>query len=285
MSAARTLVGTLLALALLGGCAAVEQALEARKPTASIAGMRLVAVDFEQAEVEFDVSIDNPNPVGIDLAGFDYALALDGREFLSGRRDRALSLPADDSTTIAVPLTIPFARIGEVVGELRGRDRVDYGLELGLDVDLPALGERRVRSSTSGSLPIPQRPRVSVAGARVDSLGLSGARLVLDLAVANPNSFGVDLDRLDYALAINGRRWASGEHRAGVALPANGTGNVSLPLSVRFSAIGAGAYDLLAGGGEVDYTLNADVAGRSDLEGFAAFEMPIEQSGRLDLAR
>lgn len=285
MYPARRLLVVTVALFVVAGCAQLEQVFDTSKPTASVEDMRLANVNFERAELVFDVVIDNPNPVGVDLAGFDYALSLEGSEVLSGRRDRAVSLPADGTETIEVPLTVPFAEVESLVGDLAGRERVDYGLELGLDVDVPGAGVQRLGTTTSGSLPVPQRPGIELQRARVDSLSLSGARLVLELVVDNPNAFGIDLDRIGYALAIDGQRWASGKQETGVSLPANGQGGLELPVSVRFGAIGRGAYDLLSGGGQADYTLEADLAGRAGLAGFGAFELPLERSGRVEIAR
>lgn len=275
----------LLTLVLAGGCAGLERALQDSKPRVSIEGMRLAAVDFERARVVFDVAIDNPNPVGLDLAGFDYAFSLGGNEFLSGRRERALRLPADDTETIAVPLTIPFARIAQLPGHLSGRANVDYDLELGLDLDLPAVGRQRFGVATSGTLPVPQRPDISLKGVRIAELGFAGAELVLELGVDNPNAFGIELERFDYALAINGRRWAGNRHTRGLALAPEADTTVELPLAVHFDAIGTGAYELLQGGARADYRLTADIAGRAGLDGFGAFDLPLERSGRIDLVR
>ena len=285
MSAIHKWVIAVAILVLTGGCAGLEQALEERKPKVSVEGMRLAAVDFDRARVVFDVAIDNPNPVGIDLAGFDYVLRLDGNEFLSGKRDRALRLPPDGRESIAIPLEIPFARVAELPGDLRGRQSVDYGLDLGLDFELPAIGRQRLGTSTTGNMPIPQRPGISLEGVRVAELGLSGAELILELGIDNPNGFGIDLDRLVYALAINGRRWAGSSRDTGLSLAPEGSTAVELPLKVNFGAIGMGAYELLRGGASADYRFTADIAGDAGLQGFGAFDFPVERSGRINLAR
>ena len=270
---------------LVGGCATVERALEARKPEVSIDGVRLDSADFSSARVVFDVAIDNPNPVGIELAGFDYTLALNGTDFLSGREDRSVSLPAEGSETIPVPLDISFARVSEVVGSLGDSDRVDYALDLGLDVDVPAVGPQRVTTSTDGSVPIPQRPSISLKNARVASLGFSGAQLILEVAVDNPNGFGIDIDYLDYAFVVNGQRWAGDTFDQGIRLAGNDRSILELPLAVSLNAIGASAFDLLQGGARVDYELRADLSGAADLEGLGDFHLPLKRTGRIDLGR
>lgn len=269
----------------VAGCAGLDRALEARKPAASVDGVRLAAIDFDRAELVFDVRIDNPNPVGLELAGFDYALDVAGRELLSGRRDRRLALPAEGAETIAVPVAIRFDRVAGTLGDLRGRDRVPYGLELGLDVELPVVGVRRVSAATEGNLPVPHRPDLELRRARVAELGLSGARLVLELAVANPNAFDLHLDRVGYALAVDGEPWAEGRASEAVRLAPRGRTTLALPLDVRFGVIGIGASELLRGGATADYRLSVDIAGRAGLEGFAGFSLPLERRGRIELER
>ncbi|GEM_PF-3653614 len=92
---------------------------------------------------------------------------------------------------------------------------------------------------------------------------------------------------MDYALAINGRRWAGNSGETGLSLAPEGSTStgVQLPLKVDFGAIGTGAYELLRGGARADYRLTADIVGNAGLEEFGAFDFPVERSGRIDLTR
>ncbi len=269
--------------AITTGCAGLQQALDAQQPTVSLESTRIEAIDFDHADVVFDLRIDNPNPFILDLAGFDYAIALEGRDFLSGRFERRISLPANGSDTIAVPLTIPFARVDEIVGDLRNRDDIAYEIDVATSVEIATLGERRVRTTETGTLTVPQRPSIALERARIRHMGLSRAELVLGLAVDNPNDFGVTLEHLDYSLAVNGQDWAAGTYRESIRIGADERTVVELPLGVRFADIGASAYKLLRGNGSVDYRLEANLAGSTGLEGFATFELPVERSGRMEL--
>jgi len=271
-------------VALATGCAGLQQAMDAQKPTVSLESMRVEAIDFDRADVVFELRVDNPNAFDIDLAGFDYAIALEGKDFLSGRRDRKISLPANGSDTLAVPLTIPFARVQEIVGDLRERDEIAYAIEVASDVELGVLGARRVEATERGTLPVPRRPSISLQGVGIDRMSLSGAELVLRLAVDNPNTFGVTLERLDYSFAINGQRWAAGDYAESVRIGAEAQTVLALPVSVRFANMGASAYELLQGNARVDYRFEANLAGKAGLQGFGAFELPLEQSGRVELA-
>jgi LEA14-like dessication related protein len=271
--------------AVLAGCAALEEELERRKPTAEVTSARLAALGFDAADLVVDVRIDNPNPVGVELAGFDYALELAGERLLSGDRRSRLDIPADGSGTLSVPLNVVFEDAYRAIGSLAGRDAVDYAVRLGLRVDLPGLGTRTLPVEAQGRFPIPRRPEIEVTDLRLTALDWGGARLALELRVRNPNAFGVDLGELRYGLRINGREWAAGTESTGASLPANGSGRISLPFRVDFGAIGRDAYRLLTEGGPVDYALEGAVAGRAGNELLGDFDLDFERSGALPVRR
>ena len=50
---------------LLAGCADLAKHAETIKPTAKLVDARLAAIDFKQADLVFDLAIENRNPVAI----------------------------------------------------------------------------------------------------------------------------------------------------------------------------------------------------------------------------
>ena len=270
---------------LVAGCAALEDELARRWPTASVESARVAGLDFEAARLALDVRIDNPNPLAVELDGLDYTLRLDGRRVLSGDRGERLEVPADGSGRVAIPLRIPYREVRAVLGGLAERDSVRYAVDLGLQVDVPVLGKRRLPLEASGSLPVPSVPEVRVLGLRVEGLDWSGARAVLDLAVRNPNGFGLALDRLRYGLRVDGDQWASGAEPDTTRIPAGGEGRIALPLVLDFEAIGRSAYRALAGDDPLDYTLEGTLSGVAGNELMGGFDWSFDRSGRLPVAR
>ena len=267
----------------IAGCAALESELERRRPTAEVVGARVAGLSFDAARLELDVRVDNPNPVGVDLAGLDYAVALEGRRILSGERERRLAIPADAARTLSLPIDVAFADAAGLLDEVGPGDTAAYAVELGLALDVPLLGRQRVPVRAEGRMPVPRAPEIRVADLRLDRLDWSGARLVFALAVHNPNTFGFALERLDYALRVEGTEWASAGAEPGTRVPARGSATVALPFSVDFGSIGRGAYRLLSGGGAVEYALEGRTAGRTVGAAPAPFEQDFRETGRLRL--
>ena len=276
----RLVAAAVAAVLLLAGCAGMRDML--RPPEATITGARLAGFDLNYATLEVDVAVDNPNPIAIDLAGFDYRLRAENRIVLEGRQSRGLELAADERTTVRIPLRVGFGDIAAVIGSLGRRDTVDYDVRLGLDVDVPALGRRHIVLETAGTLPVPHRPRVTLRSLQLRRLDFNGAELRATLGVDNPNAFAVQLDRLDYRLEIDGEAWSTGGSTAPLRIAPDGRGTLTLSLEVDFADLGSGAYALLARGRPIDYRLEATLQASALDAGPGRFELPWSHSGRLD---
>jgi len=276
---------TLGALMLLGGCAALDEEVARRQPTASIESARLAGVSFDAAEIVADVRIDNPNPVAVTLAGFDYDVQLVGRSLVAGERDEELRIGANDQARIDIPLQFNFADVRDIMRDIGGDDEIGYSLALGLDIEVPVLGTRTIPVETSGTLPVLRLPNVSLERLRIDELAWNGASATLELAVVNPNAFGLDLDRLGYDLAVDGTTWVSGSETVAARVPAKGAGRVDIPIQLNFATIGRGAYRLLTGSGEFDYNLDGSIAGVAGDHRLGSFDLDFSRGGEAGIQR
>jgi LEA14-like dessication related protein len=278
--------GLSLAILLAGtGCAALEREAERRKPSASIDSTRVTGFDFDAARLLVDVRVDNPNPVGIEIAGLDYELRLDDERVLTGDSAERSDIPARGSGTVAVPITLDYGDLADRVGHLRGRDKVDYAIDLGIMVDVPLLGKRRLPVTASGTVPIPQRPDIALRDLRVERLSLGGARVVLDVAVSNPNAFALALNTLQYELSINSGDWASGALSELTQVGAGERSTLSVPIDLDFAAIGSGVRALLMAGARADYGLSGVLSGTAGPDLFGDFELSFDETGTIGVTR
>lgn len=273
----------LLATLILSGCAGMRDALDPKPPTVSVEGVRVTALGFNHADLALDLRVENPNAIAVQLAGFDYRLAVDGRSVLQGDRQRRLELPANDATTLGVPLRLNFGDVAGVLGSLSGRDRIDYEIELGLDVDVPVLGQRRVKATTADSLPIPQRPDISLRSLRVTKLDVTGATIQAALAIENPNGFALALDRLQWDLAVDGAALASGGSTAPLRVGPNGAGTLRLEISLDHGDIAGSLATLLGRTRSVEYRLGALIEATAGDARMGSFEVPLQTTGRIML--
>jgi LEA14-like dessication related protein len=135
------------------GCAAARQAVI--YPKASIESVSLGAVDLQSATIHFGVAVENPYSVGMPVAGLDFALSTQGREFLEGQADIEQTIPANGEGMVHVPVRVPFLEIYEVVSGLELGATIPYDAELGLRVQTPILGTVRLPMNAQGEIRLP----------------------------------------------------------------------------------------------------------------------------------
>ena len=272
--------------ALVAGCASLgELSRGIQKPQARIVGTAIETLSFEGAALRFDVEITNPNPVGIELAGFDYELVIEGEPFVSGKVDRRVGVAARGRSVVPVPVELTFQRVFDSVTRVAAQDEFAYALATGFSFDLPVLGRVRVPVSTAGTLPVVRAPRLRVSSLRVQSLSLSGASLVLAVEVENRNGFGLSLEGLDYAFAGNGQPWAAGSAARPLGLGPHALGRIDLSFQISFAALGRSAYQLLLGGGPLRYELQADLELGTSLPVLPKASLPLRLQGEVQVVR
>ena len=145
-------LATVAAAALLGsgtGCGLFV------KPSAQITGVKVQDISLRAATMLFDVKVDNPYTVPLPMSNVDYALSSQDQQFLSGKADVQGTVPAGGSKTLGVPVRISFLELIKVVKGARPGTTVPYKADLGLSVDVPAMGPFRVAMSKEGELSIP----------------------------------------------------------------------------------------------------------------------------------
>ena len=276
------------AVLLVSGCAEltkVLQQMDIKKPTVSVADVKMTGLSFDHTDLNFKIQIDNPNGVNISLAGFDYNFEINQKSFSSGTQDRPIDIAARGQSQFDFPLTLKFTDVAQTIGDLLTRDSAAYKIDLGLLFDLPVLGKQNIPLSYDGHFPIPKLPAIRVHSLKLDNIGLTGAQLSLDLIVDNPNAFALDLAGLDYTFSVNGTRWVSGLQKSVNAIAKNQQGRVTIPVSLDFLSMGRSVYQMLNGNADLDYNLEGSVNVGSGLPLLGTQKMPFSQSGKIDLQK
>ena len=93
-----------------------------------------------------------------------------------------------------------------------------------------------------------QKPTLAFKSAALADVSLSGATLNLVTTITNPNGVGLSLAELDYRLSIDGHPVATGRPPEGLEIPANGSADVTLPATFRFTDLGQAVATVLAKG-------------------------------------
>lgn len=241
-----------------------------KEPQVRFVQLHLRDLSLESVTMDFEMEIDNPNPVGVTLERLDYDLAIDGKRFVSGESDRKLRVAAQGSEPVRLPLTLTFAELAEGVALLLSdRDTVPYRLGVGFGVMTP-VGEVRIPIRNEGDVPLPKLPEVSFGDIRLAQMSLRGARLEISMNVRNRGSFPIRPEGLRYDLALAGVSVSSGDQRL-PEIGAEAAQRVVVPVQLDFLRVGVAAVEAVRSK-RLPYRLE----GALDL-GF--FEQPFTLSG------
>lgn len=285
----RHLVAAALAVApplLLSSCASVQEMVRGAglMPTVEMEGVGLDRFSFDSVDMRFDLAIDNPNAVGIELARLDWGLAFDGKPFVGGKKRSPTRIDARGTSTLPIPVSVSFAELYETVSSLSGADELPYRFHGSLGFDVPVLGRVDVPISHSAALPALRTPSVRVGALELSSLSLTGAELDLRLDIDNPNSFGLALNALRYDLSLAGARVASGETREEASFAGGDKGSLRIPVAIDFLSAGRTLFAAL-GGRSIDCRIGGTLDLGTTLPEIAALSFPFGTDGEVPIVR
>ncbi|MBT8130284.1 MAG: LEA type 2 family protein [Gammaproteobacteria bacterium] len=273
----------LLAVCLLAACAELSRHAETIKPTARLTDTRLANISFEQADLVFDLAVQNQNPFAINLAGLEYDLKIENRSLISGVTAQGLKIKPAATSTVQLPVTLKFADLKKLPGELWQQDKFSYQLDSRFIVDLPVIGNYAIPVAKQGELPVPRLPRVSLKDVTVGNLSLSSADLVARVEIENPNAFDLVFTDFDYRLKINRQDWGHGSIKDNVTVPEKGRSTIDIPVKLDMLSMGRTVYQVLAERQALEYQLSGEATLDTGLELLRNFRMPLDVEGKASL--
>ena len=269
----------------LSSCAVLDQIVSMQAPKARVSDVKLGAISFDALTLNLDVAVNNPNSVGINLAGFDYDLKISNNSLVQGNQSNGLAIASLQESNLQVPVTINYQELYAAVKAVLQEDSTAYQVSMGIDVNVPVLGRVRVPVEHSGFLPILKRPRISISKLKLDNLSFTGAEFALEVEVDNPNAFDMALEGMDYGFAVNGISWISGSLQNAVSVSEKSKGMVRIPIKLNFLEVGRGVYQLITGGGDVAYSFIGDADLSSSLALLGDLNLPINKTGNINITR
>lgn len=267
------------------GCSTLQDiANSIQKPALSVEDVRVTDFNFRQMELTYDVKIENPNSVAVQMLGYDYELEINDHTLVQGDQPEEIKIEASGASTFQVPMTLNFSDIYNTVQSLANADDASYHFLSHLTFDLPLLGRTELPISKEGNIPLLKVPDISIEDFQVENLSFSSADLNLKLRFQNPNGFGLDINQLNYNLMINGNQWAEGTALQNVHIKENGVTELTIPISLNLSQIGASAYRILTGAQQLDYQLKGVFSINAGHELLGETNFDFNRSGEVSLS-
>jgi len=267
----------------LSGCAELAKHAETIKPTARLTGTHLANINFEQADLVFDLAVENQNPVAINIAGLNYDLKIENQSFISGVTAQGLEIKPASTSTVQLPVTLRFDDLTKLPGELWQKDRFAYQLDTKIVVDLPIIGNYAIPLSKSGELPVPKMPVIKVKGVKIKNLSLAVAEVVAQVEIDNPNAFDLAFSDFDYQLDINQQNWGQGSISQRNSIAQKSKGTIEIPVKLNIMSMGQTAYQLLSSKQPLEYQLKGAMTLDTGIELLRNYRMPLDIKGKTSL--
>lgn len=124
-------------------------------PQVQVTTLKVNKLGFTGADLQLNVSLNNPNPMTVVLKAFNYGLEINGSQWAKGQSSRAVTVAAKAQNVISIPISLNFLQIGQSVAQvLRSDQLLHYNLagDLQLTSDLPLLGEVRLPFDRQGEI-------------------------------------------------------------------------------------------------------------------------------------
>jgi LEA14-like dessication related protein len=240
-------------------------------------------MSLQDLELTFDVDVDNPNAVAINLASYNFDFLINQNSFVKGNQPLSTEISPSGKSTIQIPVRFTFKELYQTFDSMRDKDETGYNLEAMIGVKLPVLGLTEIPVNKSGTFPVVKTPSISASKLTVKNLSFTKADLELQIDVSNPNAFGVILNTLDYKVDINGLESISGITSESVEIAEKGISTVKIPVSFNLIDLGRTAYQLLSSDKELDYSILGTANIDATLPFFNASSYDFNKSGSLNL--
>jgi LEA14-like dessication related protein len=226
-------------LSTLAGCAALEGILRQGivRPEVSVLSATPTSADVDGLGFAVELRIQNPNSVGLRVAGLTWQLETDGGRLASGDAPGGLTLPANGAATSRVTARVRFADMANLVKAGEGREKVAFRVAGKVTVETP-IGPIDVPWSFAGDLPVPQLPLIDLGGLRIVRATLAETEVLVTLRIKNPNAFSLPASVVRFEVELGGERVAQAASRPLSAIRAGESATLEVP--VRLSPLGAG---------------------------------------------
>ena len=241
---------SLVLLLVVGACAPGAQVLS--PPTFRLApsGSGFVRIDppgvgAGTATFRLALTVENPNPVGVRLAGLDGDLYLRERRAAGASFRGGIDLPARGSAPLTLDVVVPLGAADDVlaaISALVGGAPLPYRLDAAVTVDVFGAPQRfpsftLARGEVTG-IPGLAAPKVELTGSSLRFVSVRNVEMRLDLRIVNGGILGYRAQAPTVVLVIGGAEAAAAGLSA-VDVPAGSDANASLTFS--FDPLGLGA--------------------------------------------
>ena len=267
--------GLILVVALVPGLGACDSL--GKQPNARITDLRLNNLTADGVTLDVEMEVRNPERFPLRLEGLDYAMIATEEDPAMGpilegsTRVGKVEVAGRSKARVTTAVLVPFTDVLDVLDAGDAGTIVPWRADLTLDATgtdtaqggTPGSQPQFIRMpmQTSGRLPIFKMPGIMASPFEWTDVGVLSAKGEIRVQVTNTNLFPLDLNRVVYALEIQGARVSSGGVTRGARIAPGATAEIVVPVKISAAKIAAAVYEASrTGGGSARFRGTIDLA-------------------------
>lgn len=260
-------------------CAQLQNILKEaiNKPTVSFEKMSLSDLTLFDTTMLFDFKVTNPNPVGIRVRNIGYDLKIYGNGFAKGVLDKGIDMSANSSNVVQLPVKVNFMDLFKTGMDYIQNDQVNYDIS-----GTVGIGSFDIPYQKAGSFIKPKLPSLSLKNLKINKLDITGANLLFDMDVSNPNKFPLSIKGIDYGIKLSDVEFTKGGLDRATEVAASGKSTLQMPVDISILKLGQSAFNIL-GKKSSAYELYGDM--KFNIPGFGERRFPFKRTGEIPLLK
>jgi LEA14-like dessication related protein len=254
------------------------------------AAINIDKIDFSGIDLVAAVNLENPNVFEIPAPAMNFDYSVNKSSLLKSSVETDGPLAANGVSPVKMRLSLKYADLYKGAQSLTSVGEAAGLLALtGALAAVPALAEEKLSLDVANTLPLLKMPTISFKGINVNNInvselitGTSKIDFTMSFEVENKNSFAMNLDNLNYKLAVNGAEWAQGLAPNKAVVGPNQKVTIPLNLSVNaLSLVKDIAAMVVSRKPNIPYVCEGGFTASGDYAGLKAISVPFNLSGIL----
>jgi LEA14-like dessication related protein len=197
------------------------------QPVVSLRSVDIAALSLEGVRLRCTLEVENTNRFRLPFPEIGWELFVDGNFFVSGALPEGKDIEPGDSRVMVVLLDLDYLSLAALA---RGREDLDYQINLETRFLLPVQGEWIRSFESRGKIPLVQKIAFRNPSFEILNLDFTAADILFSLELDNPNPFPLPFPDIRYTFELWNNPFLEGQ----VEHPDTLAPESRQPLRVRF---------------------------------------------------